>query len=148
MRRLAWIIAGVLLATAVCARAEGASPPVAATAASAASAAASIPYRAEATGSAELATRSVLALVVCALAGGFGIYFLRGRMTGPLRGGHARRVSITQVQRLTPKHTTVLLRWDDEELLVVVGEGHASLLARKPHGGTAVAEVKAPEATP
>jgi hypothetical protein len=147
MRWPVWIIASVLLATTVCARAERASPPVVAPAASAASAVASIPYRAEATDSTELATRALLAFAVCALAGGFAIYFLRGRVAGPLRGGQTRRVSITQVQRLTPKHTTVLLRWDDEELLVVVGEGHASLLARKPHAGLASGENRPVEAT-
>jgi hypothetical protein len=131
------IIASALVVAVVGARAEGVSTPVAAASAvSAASAGAPIPYRAEPSGTAELATRSVLALVVCALVGGVAIYLLRGRVAGTVQSGHARRVSIMQVQRLTPKHTTVLLRWDDEELLVVVGEGHASLLARKPRAGS------------
>jgi hypothetical protein len=145
MRLPIWIIAGVLLATTPCARADSASPGVAA---SAASSTKSIPYRAEAVGSAELATRSVLALVVCVLTGGFAIYFLRGRAAGPLLGGQARRVSISQVQRLTPKHTTVLLRWDDDELLVVLGDGYASLLARKPQQTAASGQVKVQEVAP
>jgi hypothetical protein len=123
------ILASVLLAATLCASAAEAPAAVA----SAASAAMPIPYRSADAGTADLATRSVLALVVCALAGGLAIYFLRGRMQGLGKPGQARRVSVTQVQRITPKHSTVLLRWDDEELLVVIGEGHASLLARKPH---------------
>ena len=38
---------------------------------------------------------------------------------------------LVQVQRIGVKSSLVLLRWDDEELLVLQGDGPAQLIARK-----------------
>lgn len=97
--------------------------------------ASTIPFRQDQEGSADLAGRALVALLVCGVAGAAGIHFLRRRGLpagmAPLRG--SRRVRVLEVQSIGLKNAVVLLRWDDEEILISHGEGcPAQVLARRP----------------
>lgn len=118
-----------------------AAPATPATAASqpqaAASTAPGIPFKREPETSASMVGRTAVALLVCLAIGGGVIYVLQRRMG--LRPGlglkkQQRRLQVVEMQRIAPKSTLVLVRWDQEELLLAQGEGGTSLLARAPAG--------------
>jgi len=107
-------------------------------AASAASASASIPFKQDKQTPTELSGRVFASLLVCLLVGGAVVYLLRRRGLGglplPLPLQKARRVQLLEVQRIGMKHSLVLVRWDDEELLLGQSEGRMDLVARKRAG--------------
>lgn len=105
---------------------------VASSAASAASAS-PIPFKQERQTTAELSGRALGSLLVCLLVGGGVIWLLRKRGIAGLPAlQKSRRVQVLEVQRTGARQALVLVRWDDEELLIGQAEGQVQLIARKP----------------
>lgn len=95
-------------------------------------AASAIPFKRETESTADVSGRLALALLVCVAVGAGAIYLLRKRWAPGLGGVRNRRLQLLEVQRIGVKSSVVLLRWDQEELLVSQGEGQMQVLARKP----------------
>lgn len=92
---------------------------------------ASIPFKQDKETTAELSGRVLAALLACALAGAAGIYLIRRRWMPRQAASTGRRLQLLEVQRIGVKSSLVLLRWDDEELLMLQSDGQAQLVARK-----------------
>lgn len=119
-------LAGLLIASAA------ASQP-APDAASPASSPSAIPFKQDREGRDQLGLRAAGALLVCLLVGGGAIYLLAKRRdlgTARQRGG--ARLRILESKRLGPRSGLLLVRWDDEDLLIAQGDGRLELVARKP----------------
>lgn len=104
-------------------------------AAAAAASKASIPFKQDAMPAADVSGRVLAALAACTVAGAAGIYFLRRRLVPGALRPRIRRLQVVETHRLGPKSTAVLLRWDDEELLLVQSENNASLVAKRGSSG-------------
>lgn len=102
----------------------------------AASTAAGIPFKREPESTGSMAARTAAAWLVCLAVGGGVLYMLRRRLGLQPGLGLAkqRRLQVVESQRIGPKSSLVLVRWDQEELLLAQGEGGTSLLARAPAG--------------
>ena len=90
-----------------------------------------IPFKADSESTSDLAVRVLIALFACAMVGVGGIYLLRSRRWPGLSISPSRRLQVLETQRIGVKSSVVLLRWDQEELLLVQSEGRTELLARK-----------------
>jgi flagellar biogenesis protein FliO len=107
--------------------------PSAAASAASATSAAPIPFKQERQTTAELSGRALGSLLVCLLIGGGVIWLLRKRGIAGLPAlQKSRRVQVLEVQRTGARQALVLVRWDDEELLIGQAEGQVQLIARKP----------------
>ena len=128
--------AAALVAAAALAHAQD-TPSAAASAASAAP----IPFQQERQTTAELSGRALGSLLVCLLVGGGVIWLLRKRgIAGLPVLQKSRRVQVLEVQRTGARQALVLVRWDDEELLLGQAEGQVQLIARKPAAAAAGTE--------
>ncbi|TAL13619.1 MAG: hypothetical protein EPO01_20985 [Aquabacterium sp.] len=131
--RLAWRGAGWALAACLgaCACAHAAGP----------AAAASIPYQAEGPAAGALLSRVALALLVCGAAGWGVLLLLRrgGFAPGALRDP-ARRLEVLEIRRTGPKAALMVVRYEDEQLLLAQGEQQTVLLHRRPLSGGAPAQ--------
>lgn len=120
--------AAALLAFAALAHAQP-EPSAAASAASAAP----IPFKQERQTTTELSGQVLGSLLVCLLVGGGVIYLLRKRGIAGLPAlQKSRRVQVLEVQRTGARQALVLVRWDDEELLLGQSDSQLQLIARKP----------------
>lgn len=90
-----------------------------------------IPFKRETESTADLSGRLALALLACVAAGAGGIHLLRKRWAPSLGGFRGRRLQLLEVQRIGVKSSVVLLRWDQEELLLSQSDGQMQLLARR-----------------
>lgn len=112
--------------------------------ATASSSAQPIPFKQERESTGDLTGRVVGALAVCLLLGGAAIYALsrrRGVGAFTMRG---QRLQVLETKRVGLKKSLVLVRWDDEELLLADGLTQLEVVARKP----AVAAAPAVKETP
>jgi len=130
-------MAALLLSLGMAGLCRAAAPAVPASQAlPAASTAAGIPFKREPESTGSMAARTAVAWLVCLAVGGGVLYVLRRRLG--LRPGlglaKQRRLQVVESQRIGPKSSLVLVRWDQEELLLAQGEGGTSLLARAPAG--------------
>jgi flagellar biogenesis protein FliO len=91
-----------------------------------------IPFKRDSEATADLSGRAVAALVACLAVGGVAIYLLRKKLMPGAPRPSARRIRLIEVQRVGLKSSVVLLRWDDEELLLAQAENQVQVLARKP----------------
>lgn len=120
-------LAGLLIASAAAAQ------PVPDAASPAASPASAIPFKQDREAGDHLGLRAAGALLICLLVGGGAIYLLTKRRdigTARQRGG--ARLRVLESKRLGPRSGLLLVRWDDEDLLIAQGDGRIDLLARKP----------------
>jgi len=78
--------------------------------------------------------RAVLALLVCLAVGAAAVYVLKQRLAPGAVSMRGRRVRLIESQRVGIKSAILLVRWDDEELLLGQSDGQMRLLARKPVG--------------
>lgn len=93
--------------------------------------ASAIPFKRETESTADVSGRLAVALLVCVAVGAGAIYLLRKRWAPGLGGVRNRRLHLLEVQRIGVKSSIVLVRWDEEELLISQGEGQMQVLARK-----------------
>jgi Flagellar biosynthesis protein, FliO len=90
-----------------------------------------IPFKVDRESTTELSGRVLGALFACAVVGLGGIYWLRRRQLPGISRAKSRRLEVLEVQRLNVKAAVVLLRWDQDELLLACNEGRTELVARK-----------------
>lgn len=136
MKRAA-AMAALLLSLGMAGTCRGAAPAAPASQAQpAASTAAGIPFKREPESTGSMAARTAVAWLVCLAVGGGVLYMLRRRLglQSGLGLAKQRRLQVVESQRIGPKSSLVLVRWDQEELLLAQGEGGTSLLARSPAG--------------
>ena len=113
---------------------------------SAASASSSaIPYKQDREATGEVTGRVFGALFACLLIGGGVIYVLtrRQRSTGAVVRG--QRLQVLETRRLGAKGSMTLVRWDQEELLLVQSDGPVQVVARAPNRASADAPPGASE---
>jgi flagellar biogenesis protein FliO len=94
-----------------------------------------IPYMAEGPGVTSLALRVLGALLVCALAGWGLIQLLRTRYTGSGRATTARRLEVLEVRPMGGRRRLLVVRYEDQQLLLAEHEAGISLLRDGPSPG-------------
>jgi flagellar biogenesis protein FliO len=99
---------------------------------SGAQASAAIPFKQDSEITTDVSGRAVLALLVCLAVGAAAVYVLKQRLAPGAVSMRGRRVRLIESQRVGIKNALLLVRWDDEELLLGQSDGQMRLLARKP----------------
>jgi flagellar biogenesis protein FliO len=90
-----------------------------------------IPFKRDTESTGERSGRVAAALLVVLAAGAAAIMVVRRRWAPGLAAPKSRRLQLLEVQRVGVKSAVVLVRWDQEELLLAQGEGSMQLLARR-----------------
>lgn len=98
-----------------------------------AQAASAIPYKVNDAADSDWLVRVVLALIVCAVVGAVAIQLLRksGHALGRLGPAAADRLQVLEIKRLGPKSSLIVLRYEDQQLLIAQGEGGTTLLHQR-----------------
>lgn len=100
---------------------------------SAASASSSaIPYKQDRETTGDATGRVFGALLVCLLVGGGVIYALTRRQRSTVAVVRGQRLQVLETRRLGAKALITLVRWDQEELLLLQGDGPVQVVARAP----------------
>lgn len=106
----------------------------------ASAASSAIPYKQDRETTGDVTGRLLGALLVCLLVGGGVIYALTRRQRSVSIVARGQRLQVLETRRLGAKASMTLVRWDQEELLLLRGDGPVQVVARAP--------IHAPAASP